>query len=56
MLPLTLRLQDGLGRLIIERTIRSDRERVSVPTTVGVLGYSLSNSEGTVAGGKVLPW
>lgn len=54
-LPMTLRLHDGLGRALDVRTIRSDRERVRVPGSAGVIAYGLSDAQGPVAHGKVIP-
>lgn len=53
-LPMTLRLNDGLGRLLDVQTIRSDRERVRVPTAAGVIAYTFSDARGPVAHGKVI--
>lgn len=55
-LPMTLRLDDAIGRSLDVRTIRSDRERIRVPGSTGVVAYGLSDGHGRVAHGKVMPW
>ena len=54
LLPMTLCLQDGIGRSLAVRTIRSDRERIHVSGCTGVIAYNLSNAHGPVAHGKVV--
>ncbi len=54
-LPLVLRLHDPLGRLVDERVVRRDRERITVPTT-GLLGFRFTHGTSVVGSGQVMPY